>query len=382
MDCFSPIPENYKKSCQEIRSYVPKQDEIEALVEYLFKAKRIKIVGSGRSEIIGTIYSLFLMANGYQNIHCSRDRTFPPYYTRDDLIIGISGSGETVTTLQKIEPAREVGANIISVTAKPGSTLAKHSKETSGFSITIPAKSKIDDKKIKKRFYERSVTGEHAPLSLEGTEFELKALSTLIDSIGYLRGKGPVEIYHNELWDLIEKYEPVPKEFEKAYEFIPEPTPKNKTVIVGEQFSGDIGKMFGIRLSHCAKRKQERRVDFFKDTGATSVNKDDCVFVVSGSGEDLPANIAKIAKEKQEANVVAVTSFPESPLGKTADAVINIPGRVNKKPKGGIYYVDPDPKACLFELRTVLTLENFIYSIVAKEKIREEDMINKHSKFT
>lgn len=383
MDYFSLIPENYKKSCKQIRSYIPKQNEIDALNDFITKADKIKIVGSGRSEIVGTIYGLFLMANGYANVHCSRDRTFPSVYTSGDLIIGISGSGETLNTVRKIEPAAEIGAKIVSITTKPNSTLAKYSKETSGFSITIPVKSKIDEKKTKRKFYERIVTGEHAPLSLEGTEFEFTALSTLMDSIGVLRERGKsVEKYHNEIWDLIEKYEPAPKEFERAYELIPRPIPKNKTVIVGEQFSGDIGKMFGIRLSHCAKKKQERRVNFFKDAGATSVNKGDCVFVVSGSGEGLPASIAKIAKEKQEANVVAVTSFRESSLGKIADAVINVPGRSSKKPKGGIYYVNQDPKECLFELRAVLTLENYIYPIVGKEKITEEDMVKKHSKFT
>lgn len=375
MNYFEKLPSNYKKSCKKTREYKPPQDKVDEFREYI-KNSRLFFVGSGRSENVAEISALFSLSNNFEKVYCSSDATYPHTYKDGDIIIAYSGSGETVRTNNIIKTALGKDVKIVGFTANPNSSLAEMVEKSEGILFELPAKHKES-----KTYDTRKISGNHAPLALEGTESELMSLSASMDIIGSRFEDVPVEQYHDELWDLITEYSPVPKDFENVYKLIPSTKSNNKTIVIGEGFSGKIGKFFTTRFSHCAKNSEERRAYFYDDKGLNSATKGDLVLVISGSGTDLPYYMGKKAK-KLGAKVASITSFDKSPLGKLSDAKIVVSGRFGKKPKGNVYHVQKNPKNSLFELRTIIALENFVYSIVEIENIPEKDIKDKHSGFT
>lgn len=91
------------------------------LTAMLDKAKRIFVSGAGRSGLVGRFFAMRLMHSGYDVSVVGEIVT--PSIKRGDLLIVISGSGETEQLIAFTKRAREVGASIVLITAKSGSTI-------------------------------------------------------------------------------------------------------------------------------------------------------------------------------------------------------------------------------------------------------------------
>ncbi|MEM2574470.1 MAG: 6-phospho-3-hexuloisomerase, partial [Candidatus Jordarchaeales archaeon] len=98
----------------------------------------------------------------------------------------------------------------------------------------------------------------------------------------------------------------------------------NKRVFVtGAGRSGLMGRAFAMRLMHLGYE-----VFVVGETITPAVRKGDILIAISGSGTTkLVLETSKIAKEEIGAKVVAITSYPDSPLGKMADHVVVVKGR-------------------------------------------------------
>jgi 6-phospho-3-hexuloisomerase len=237
-------------------------------------------------------------------------------------------------------------------------------------------------------YYERQVAGEPStPLTPLGTLFELRLLFTLLSFIGNIVNGKEVRENYKKLSLLCKEYSPNPKEFENLYWIIPKPRSvenplARKTVVLGEGFSGMVGKFFVTRFRHCAKENEERDVSFYTDSGSVSVGKNDLTLIISGSGREKFYNLASKVKRKGT-KIGVITSFDNTNLAKIADVTILIPGRREEKLEGlTSSYYPKEPEKSIFELRTLLALESFLYLIGKKEGITEEDMKRKHSDFT
>lgn len=91
------------------------------LTELLDNAKRIFISGAGRSKLVGNFFAMRLVHGGYDVSVVGEIVT--PSIKQGDLLIIISGSGETEQLIAFAKSAKKVGADIVLISAKADSTI-------------------------------------------------------------------------------------------------------------------------------------------------------------------------------------------------------------------------------------------------------------------
>jgi 6-phospho 3-hexuloisomerase len=109
---------------------------IELILEIKDSKNIIFIYGAGRSGFIGRCFAQRLMHLGIKSCYISDAVTYQ--YTNKDLLILISGSGETTSTVAISKKAKEIGGKIISFCSNPKSTIGN----LSDYVIEIKGKSK------------------------------------------------------------------------------------------------------------------------------------------------------------------------------------------------------------------------------------------------
>lgn len=107
----------------KIHSILSATDDAHAvrLTRMLDNARRIFVSGAGRSGLICKFFAMRLMHSGYDVSVVGEIVT--PSIKRGDLLIVISGSGETEQLIAFTKRAKEVGAEIILITSKANSTI-------------------------------------------------------------------------------------------------------------------------------------------------------------------------------------------------------------------------------------------------------------------
>jgi len=91
------------------------------LTALLDNAKRIFIAGAGRSKLVGNFFAMRLVHAGYDVSVVGEIVT--PSIKSGDLLIIISGSGETEQLIAFTKSAKKVGASIVLISAKAESTI-------------------------------------------------------------------------------------------------------------------------------------------------------------------------------------------------------------------------------------------------------------------
>ena len=377
MNAFNQIPEDYRELCRLLSQLrIPAEDVFKRFKESVDLSARRICIGVGRSGDIADVFAKFLRNLGYTEVHGPED--VPYIFDSKDLVIAFSGSGTSTFTVETAKVAKEANAKLVSLTSNLSSPLER----LSDYVIYIPGKTKTEGD-----YYVRQLLGApYASLTPLGTSYELRALFIALSFIGSIVRGTDVGSCYEELRRSCEEYTPSTSELLRLYELMPKPkSPMNpmagKTVVIGEGLSGMVGKFFVTRLRHCARQNEERECYFFKDKGSIRVKENDLAIVISGSGTGVPFQLGERAK-KNNVRLAAVTSYIDSDLGKIADVSIIVPGRAVERVKGlrGSYF-PKDPKKSVFELRTILTLETFIYAVAQTEGVKEVDMKAKHSEF-
>lgn len=155
-----------KDAAESIRSIPVSQ--IEKMVTLLIRGRkrRILIIGTGRSGLVGRSFAMRLMHLGFDvNV---LGETITPAIGKGDIVVAISGSGATALPVTSARIAKRVGAFIVAVTTRPSSPLGRISNQI----VHIKAKSKAAKEKD---FFLRQIVGEHEPLAPLGTLFEISA---------------------------------------------------------------------------------------------------------------------------------------------------------------------------------------------------------------
>ena len=101
------------------------QKEMEVAISIIDSAKRIYVIGMGRSGYMMRAFAMRLMQMGYDAFVVGDTET-PGAGKGDVLFIG-STSGETATLRCYAQAAKKVGAKLVVLTAHPDSTLGKAS---------------------------------------------------------------------------------------------------------------------------------------------------------------------------------------------------------------------------------------------------------------
>jgi len=93
----------------------------EKLIAMLDKANRIFLAGAGRSKLVGNFFAMRLVHSGYDVSVVGEIVT--PSIKQGDLLIIISGSGETEQLIAFTKKAKDVGADIMLISTKSDSTI-------------------------------------------------------------------------------------------------------------------------------------------------------------------------------------------------------------------------------------------------------------------
>jgi len=91
------------------------------LTKLLDGAKRIFVSGAGRSKLVGNFFAMRLVHGGYDVSVVGEIVT--PSIKEGDLLVIISGSGETEQLIAFAKSAKKVGASILLISAKSDSTI-------------------------------------------------------------------------------------------------------------------------------------------------------------------------------------------------------------------------------------------------------------------
>lgn len=93
----------------------------EKLTAMLDEAGRIFIAGAGRSKLVGNFFAMRLVHGGY-NVNVVGE-IVTPSIKQGDLLIIISGSGETEQLVAFTKSAKKIGAKIMLISAQSKSTI-------------------------------------------------------------------------------------------------------------------------------------------------------------------------------------------------------------------------------------------------------------------
>jgi len=166
------IIEGTKKAIDEIDL-----EQVEELARMLVEAKergrKIFVVGMGRSGFVGRAFALRLMNMSF-DVYVVGE-TITPAAEKGDILIAISGSGETKGTVSAAEVAKEIGARVVAITSHPESTLGRMADHV----VVVKGRTKVAERKD---YIARQITGEMEPLGPLGTMFE-NACMVFLDSL-------------------------------------------------------------------------------------------------------------------------------------------------------------------------------------------------------
>jgi len=172
------------------------------------------------------------------------------------------------------------------------------------------------------------------------------------------------------------------RQVEKMIDILAEAYEKSKKILViGAGRSGLVGRAFAMRLMHLGFN-----VYVLGETITPSIGKEDIVIAISGSGSTKLIVTAAETAKSVGAKVIAITTYPESPLGKIADHIVFVPGRT-KVAKEKDYFArqilgihEPlAPLGTLFEDTVMALLDGVIVELMFRLGKEEENLKRQHA---
>jgi 6-phospho-3-hexuloisomerase len=161
---------------------------VEHLIKQINRSKSIFLAGAGRSGYVAKAFAMRLMHLGFE-VHVVGEATSPAI-TQRDLLIAVSGSGETYSVTGIAEAAKRKRARVIAITSNPGSKLSKFAHSIVQIKGRLLA--------IRDRDYlARQVKGMHEPIAPMGTLFELSTMvffDSLVEELMVLKKKNETQL--------------------------------------------------------------------------------------------------------------------------------------------------------------------------------------------
>ena len=143
--------------------------EIEIFIQAILDAKRIYVMGAGRSGLVAKAFAMRLMHLGL--ISYVVGETITPAIEESDMIIAFSGSGNTKTIAEIAETAKEIGAMIGLITSNKDSRMGQIAD------VVVVIESHRDAVTDESHEYEiRQMMGEHKSFAPLGTIFETTSM--------------------------------------------------------------------------------------------------------------------------------------------------------------------------------------------------------------
>jgi len=156
-----------------------------------------------------------------------------------------------------------------------------------------------------------------------------------------------------------------------------------KIFTVGMGRSGFVARSFALRLMNLGFN-----VYFLGETITPAAEKGDLLIAISGTGTTKMVLTASSAAKEIGAKVIAITSFPESPLGHLADLVVTVKGRTKAGlPREEDYLArqiigerEPlTPLGSIFENNCMVFLDSLIVELMHRLGRTEVDLKRRHA---
>ncbi|MCK5660134.1 MAG: 6-phospho-3-hexuloisomerase [Methanosarcinales archaeon] len=146
------------------------EDDVDTLISSIINANSVFLMGAGRSGLVAKAFAMRLMHLGI-SVYVVGETTTPAVNS-NDVVIAISGSGETKNIANLGSIVSEIGATLITLTTNANSRLGSMSNSV----VVIKGRSKIDSG----GYYERHIRGDYYDeLVPMGTTFEVSAMAFL-----------------------------------------------------------------------------------------------------------------------------------------------------------------------------------------------------------
>ncbi len=143
------------------------ESSVKKLLREIERARRVFLCGAGRSGYVARAFAMRLMHIGL-DVHVVGEATTPAI-RKGDLLVAVTGSGETNSIVSMVEAAKKLGARTAAITSNPGSTAGTLSD------VVVVIKGRTPGKR-EKDWLARQLKGGHEPLAPLGTLFELSAM--------------------------------------------------------------------------------------------------------------------------------------------------------------------------------------------------------------
>lgn len=144
-------------------------EEVEQFVGEILKARRIYVMGAGRSGLVAKAFAMRLMHLGFSSFVVGE--TITPAMSANDLMVVFSGSGKTKTVADISETAKEIGARLALISSNRESRIGRIADI-----IVIIEHQRDDVKDDGAEFEIRQMMGEHKSFAPLGTLFETAAM--------------------------------------------------------------------------------------------------------------------------------------------------------------------------------------------------------------
>ncbi len=144
-------------------------DDVEKFMAEILGAKRVYVIGAGRSGLVAKSFAMRLMHLGLHAYVVGE--TITPALNRGDMIVIFSGSGKTKTVADIAETAKDIGAHICLITSNADSRIGK----IADCNVIIEHhRDEVDDDAVE--FEIRQMMGEHKSFAPLGTLFETASM--------------------------------------------------------------------------------------------------------------------------------------------------------------------------------------------------------------
>ncbi|WP_456365389.1 bifunctional 3-hexulose-6-phosphate synthase/6-phospho-3-hexuloisomerase [Thermococcus sp.] len=140
-----------------------KLGQVRGFVDAMIGANKIFIYGAGRSGLVGKAFAMRLMHLDF-NVYVVGE-TITPAFEPGDLLIAISGSGETKSIVDAAQIARAEGGKVVAITSYANSTLGKLADVV----LEIPGRTKAD---VPTDYIARQMLTKYKWIAPMGTLFE------------------------------------------------------------------------------------------------------------------------------------------------------------------------------------------------------------------
>jgi 6-phospho-3-hexuloisomerase len=159
------------------------------MLQKIIEGNRIFVMGAGRSGLVAKAFAMRLMHLGF-SVYVVGETTTPAVRP-EDVVVAISGSGETRSIADLGKIVKYIGSTLITVTSKKESTLGRISDVV----VVLPSKTKIDPDAG--GCLEKNMRGDYKNLPPLGTSFEITSLiflDSLIAQLITLTGTSEAEL--------------------------------------------------------------------------------------------------------------------------------------------------------------------------------------------